>query len=149
MASKETKMAAEAKEITQVERPYITTPEAWDQTSGPEFGGQADILAIQIGEVAGPFEYMGHQPMVLEGNKQITVHLGMDSRDDTIRLPIAASFLRAIDQAEIIKGDKFLIKRFDDQKKKSGIGKGQNMQIFAIKPTSRAPRQNGPVSAQG
>ena len=139
--AKESKMVEEAKAQTKVERPYITDAGSWEKSSGPEFGGQADILSIQVGEVAGPFEYMGHQPMILEGNKQITVHLGATDDGETLRLPIAASFLRAIDQAEIMKGDKFLIRRFDDVKKKAGVGKGQSMNIFAIKVLVRTPRQ--------
>lgn len=147
MAVSANKMAKEAQEQQQKERPYITTQAAWDDDDSQEYGGQADILAVNIGEVAGPFEYVGHQPMVMEGGKTVTVHLGIDPAGENVRLPIAASFLRAIDQAEVMKGDKFLIRRGDDVKKKSGIGKGTNMQIFAIKVISRAPRNPAPAPA--
>lgn len=141
MASNKTsRMAQEGVEQQAKERPYLASTEVWEQHTGPEFGGQADILQLNVGEVAGPFEYMGQQPMVMEGGKTITVHLGMTGDDETLRLPIAASFLRAIDQAEIQRGDKFLIRRSDNVKKKAGIGKGQDMQIYAIKPIFRAPR---------
>lgn len=145
MADKKTQMAQEAQTQAAAERPYISSDKEWDAVATPEFGGQADILAINVGEVAGPFEYAGHQPMVLEGNKTVTVHLGVDQKTtDTMRLPIAASFLRAIDQAEVIKGDVFLIRRSDNVKKKAGVGKGQDMQIFAIKVKTRVAR---PVAA--
>ena len=138
--AKQTQMERESAESAAKERPWITSEEAWKKVAGPEFGGQADILQINVGEVAGPFEYIGHQPMVLEGNKTVTVHLAMSDPGETLRLPIAASFLRAIDQAEIIKGDKFLIRRTDDVTKKSGVGKGQAMQIYAVKLTARVAR---------
>ena len=143
--AKQSKMVEEAQAHTAIERPYLSSQEDWDQEQSPEFGGQADILTLNIGEVAGPFEYMGHQPMVLEGNKSITVHLGMTSTGETLRLPIAASFLRTIDQAEVVKGDKFLIRRSDDVAKKAGIGKGQMMQIYALKVTARAVRTATPA----
>jgi hypothetical protein len=138
---KQTTMAQEAAQTAAAERPYIATEQDWDAVSTPEFGGQADILQVQVGEIAGPFEYMGHQPMIMEGGKTVTVHLGVDKSGDTLRLPIAASFLRAVDQAELMRGDTFLLRRSEDVKKKAGIGKGQAMQIYAVKVKTRVPRQ--------
>lgn len=142
MAKEPTKMAQEAA----AERAYIASQADWDKAPGQEYGGQADILQINIGEIAGPFEYMGHQPMVMEGGKSVTVHIASDPTGEQVRLPIAASFLRAVDQADLFRGDKFLIRRSENVKKKSGIGRGQDMQIYAIKPTVRAPRPQ-PVAA--
>ena len=143
-----TRMAQEAEEQNKqalAERTYVATQEARDSATGTEFGGQADILVANIGEVVGPFEYVGHQPMLMEGGKTVTVHIGIDPAGEQVRLPIAASFLRAVDSADLQRGDKFLARRGDDAKKKSGIGKGQNMQIWAIKPTYRAPRAAAPA----
>lgn len=139
MAVKEsTKMAQEAA----AERKYLSSQAAWDKQQGPEYGGQADILLINIGEVVGPFEYIGHQPMTMEGGKTVTVHMALDPANETVRLPISASFLRAIDQADVIKGDKFLVRRSDDINKKAGVGKGTAMQIYAIKVVSQVVRPN-------
>lgn len=122
------------------ERSYLTNEAAWDSVSSPEFGGQADILICAVGEIVGPFEYVGHQPMTMEGNKTLQVHMGVDPSGETLRLPISASFLRTIDQAELMRGDTFLIRRSENVKKKAGVGKGQDMQIYAIKVKTRVPR---------
>lgn len=149
--ARNTRMAQEAEEDNKkalAERKYVATQADWDSATGTEFGGQADILIAQIGEVVGPFEYVGHQPMLMEGGKTVTVHIGIDPEGDQVRLPIAASFLRAVDSADLQRGDKFLARRGEDTPKKSGIGKGQMMQIWAIKPTYRAPRVMPAVQAQ-
>lgn len=129
------------------ERGYLTSQADWDKVSGPEYGGQADILTLNVGEFGGPFEYVGHQPMTMEGGKNVTVHIGLDPLGETVRLPIAASFLRAIDQAEVRKGDKFLIRRDEDVAKKAGVGKGTKMGIYALKITFKAPVQQQQVPA--
>lgn len=136
-----TKMAEEAAEDAKVKgtRPPIMTQEAWDDVDAPEFGGQADIMELGVGEIGGPFTYVGHQEMRLEGNKEpVTVHIGLTEEGGNMRLPIAASFLRAVDQAGIKQGDKFAIKRADDVRKKGGVGKGTMMQIYSVKVLEKA-----------
>lgn len=139
-------MAKEAKEQSEAElkeqlaaRTYMAPAGAWDQQEGEEYGGQSEILLIQVGEVAGPFEYVGHQQMTTDLG-DTTVHIGTDKDGETKRLPIQATFQRAVDQANLQRGDSFLIKREDDQIKKRGAGKDKPMAIYAIKVTKRAPR---------
>lgn len=122
-------------------RTYVADDKAWDETSGMEYGGQADILEMEVGEVAGPFTYIGSQPLALEKGST-TVHIGTDPAGNNIRLPISASFVRAADQARLNPGDTFLVRRGDDVKKLRGIGKGQDMKIFSIKVRTRQTPAN-------
>jgi len=132
-----------AAEEDAVKRPYIQASEYWDEQEGQEFGGASGILELQVGEVAGPFTYTGHQNMTTELG-DTTVHTGNDEEGNQWRLPIQATFLRAIDQARISMGDKFAVKRLDDVKKKRGKGAGNMMAIFAIKVLERAaPNPSG------
>jgi len=67
-----------------------------------------------------------------------TVHTAKNTKtEDVYRLPIQATFLRAIDQAGLKRGDVFGVKRFEDQIKKRGKGAGNPMAIFAIKVFTR------------
>lgn len=135
MATEQASENAEEYAARMAARTYVADEGAWD-SGGIEFGGQADLLELEIGEVAGPFTYVGSQPLALD-KSNTTVHIGQDPQNNNIRLPISASFVRAADQAQLKVGDKFLIRRSDDVKKLRGIGKGQDMKIFAIKVLSR------------
>lgn len=117
---------------------YLMAPQDWDDNDSPEYGGQSDILELEVGEIAGPLEYIGSTSMTLEGG-EVTVHQALTPNGDTVRCPISASFLRSFDQAAIQKGDKFAVKRNDDTTKKSGKGKGQAMHIYSVKVVERAP----------
>jgi len=117
---------------------YIMDPAVWDKSSSPEFGGQSDILELEVGEVAGPLTYIGFTNMKLE-NGDVKVHQATTPDSSTVRCPIAASFLRAFDQAGIVQGDQFAIKRNEDTEKKTGVGKGQTMHIFSVKVLKKAP----------
>lgn len=139
MAGKATVPAAAQKAAID-KKTYLMEPGAWEKNSSPEFGGQSDILELEVGEIAGPLEYIGFTTMSLEGG-EVTVHQAITPNGDTIRCPIAASFIRAFDQAAIAKGDKFAVKRNDDAEKKSGKGKGTNMQIYSVKVVSKAQVQ--------
>lgn len=138
-------MAAEAAAETADERAerlaartYVVDPNLWDQEKGMEYGGQAGILELEVGDVAGPFIYIGHQPMTLQG-RNLTVHIAsIGLEGDNVRLPISASFTRAADQASLQRGDQFLIRRGDDTKKKAGVGAGQDMKIYSLKVTHRS-----------
>jgi hypothetical protein len=120
-------------------RTYMADAAAWDKAPGEEYGGKADILLIQVGDIAGPFIYVGHQDMTTDLG-ETTVHLATIKSGDTVRLPIQATFLRAIDQAGVSRGDTFLIKRFEDQIKKKGAGAGNPMAIYGVKVTKRMPK---------
>jgi hypothetical protein len=119
------------------ERNYINSVD-WDRLQGVEIGGQNPILEVEAGEVAGPFTYAGHQSMQTDSG-DVTVHLG-ENNGVIYRLPIAASFIRSVDQAGIGAGDQFALRRNDDQEKKRGVGKGQMMQIFSLKVIKKADK---------
>jgi hypothetical protein len=136
--------AAEAAAEDKAERPYLMEAEAWEQTEGQEFGGASGILDLKAGEVAGIFAYIGHQQITTDLG-EATVHTASDEDNVQWRLPIQATFLRAVDQASLKMGDKFAIRRDDDVIKKRGAGKGKPMAIFAIKVIERATV--GPVAA--
>jgi hypothetical protein len=152
MAVKPNKMVEEAKAQSEAElaeqlaaRTYVAPEGAWDAAEGEEYGGKSEILLIQVGEVVGPFEYVGHQQMTTDLG-DTTVHLGTNKDGETLRLPIQATFQRAIDQAGVQRGDTFLIKREADQIKKRGAGKDKPMAIYAVKVTKRAPRAAAPAA---
>lgn len=114
---------------------------AWDGSKAPIYGGQTPILEMDVNTTVGPLSYIGTNPMTLNG-KEVTVHIGSTPAGDPVRLPIAASFNRAMTQADPHEGDKFLVRRFEDVQKKDGIGKGQMMEIYGIRVTERAPRNS-------
>lgn len=152
MAAKPSKMLEEAKKQSEEElqaqlaaRNYVAPEGAWDAQEGEEYGGKSDILLIQVGEVVGPFEYVSHQQMTTDLG-DTTVHIGTDKDGNTLRLPIQATFQRAIDQAGIQRGDTFLVRREEDQIKKRGAGKDKPMAIYAVKVTKRAPRAAAPAA---
>lgn len=140
-------MAEDAKRMSDEEkaaRTYMADEAAWD-SGGEEFGGKSEILVLEVGEVAGPFTYIGNQEMVTDLG-ETTVHLASKD-DETFRLPIQATFQRAIDQAGLTRGDTFLVKRFEDQTKKKGKGAGNPMAIYGIRVKTRVPRQAAGVPA--
>ena len=135
----QTAAASEASNLAEekVERPYLKALSDWDGMEGQEFGGASGILELKPGEVAGVFTYTGHQQITTDLG-ETTVHTGLDEDGVQWRLPIQATFLRAVDQARIQMGDKFAVKREDDVEKKRGKGAGKPMAIFAIKVVERA-----------
>ena len=142
----QSKFAQESKRASEEQlaaRTYMAGDTAWD-SPGEEFGGQSDILLLEQGEVAGPFTYVGHQEMTTELG-DTTVHMATTKDGDTLRLPIQATFLRAIDQADVVRGDQFLVRRTEDQLKKKGKGAGNPMAIYGVKVLNRVPRNNGVV----
>jgi DNA helicase TIP49 (TBP-interacting protein) len=69
---------------------------------------------------------------------ETTVHTATDPGNNTLRLPISATFVRAIDQAGVKRGDVFAVHRWEDVIKKSGKGKGQTMPVYSVKVITRA-----------
>lgn len=138
MANKpKTRMADEAAETDAIERNYVRPIEDWDKFEGQEYGGAAPILILHENEVAGPFRYMGYQKVTTELG-EATVHSGSDEEGQSWRLPIQATFIRAIDQGNMRIGDKFVVKRGEDVTKKRGKGAGNAMAIFSVKVIERA-----------
>jgi hypothetical protein len=133
--TKETPADAAAED--KAERPYLMDEAAWDTVDGQEFGGASGILELKVGEVAGIFTYTGHQQITTDLG-DATVHTALDEDGAQWRLPIQATFLRAVDQAGLKMNDKFAIRRDEDVLKKRGKGAGKPMAIFAIKVIERA-----------
>lgn len=107
----------------------------WDTLKGHEFGGQAPILEMEVGDIVGPLTYSGKSTIVTEKGTAIshTAQLG----DQQIRLPLSATFIRAVDQAALNSGDQFYVRRDEDVKGKTGKAKGQTLQVYCIKVTER------------
>jgi len=112
---------------------------AWDSTPGEVFGGNADILKLEVGEVAGPLTYVGlsEKKLELEGDK-VDVHTARDGNGKLWRLPLSASFRNQLVESKLAEGDTFLVRRAEDAEKKKGKGKGNLMKIYQVKITARA-----------
>lgn len=123
------------------DRSYLMNPDQFDNLEGQEFGGESRLLSIEVGEAAGPFSYAGHQEITTDLGTT-TSHQALDQEGDMIRLPISATFLKALDQARVQYGDVFAIKRDEDVTKKKGKGAGQPMAIYRIKLIKRATVQS-------
>lgn len=139
-------MAQEAKKMSddqKAARTYMASDNAWEQ-AGEEYGGQSEILMIEEGEVAGPLTYIGHQEMTTDLG-DTTVHMATNTEGGAMRLPIQATFLRAIDQAGVHRGDTFLVRRDSDTIKARGKGQGKPMAIYAVKVISRVPQASAPA----
>jgi hypothetical protein len=105
---------------------------AWEQKKVQEYGGSSQILALEVGDIVGPLIYGGHHPITTDLG-ETTVHVATDDNGESWRLPISATFLRAIDQSQMTPGDRFAARRLTDVLKKRGKGAGKPMAIYSIK----------------
>lgn len=138
--AKNTRMSDEAaaeQAAAKAARSYMADDSAWESAGGQEFGGKASVVTIDVGEVAGPFTYSNHVPMTTELGT-VTVHQATTEDGEQVRLPISATFVKAVDQAQLQFGDTFLVRRFEDVEKKRGKGAGNAIPVYAIKVLSRA-----------
>jgi len=111
----------------------------WDSTEGETYGGDADILRLDVGQIAGPLKYEGRDAKGLElDGEKVDVHTGRDNAGKLWRLPLSASFRNQLTESKLAEGDTFLVRRGEDAIKKKGKGKGNPMKIFQIKVTARA-----------
>ena len=112
--------------------------QTWQNTNwGFTMSKRAIILAGGLGTRLRPYTVVLPKPLMPIGQYPILeVIIRQLSKAGFDHVTLAVNH-----QAEIIKGDKFLARRSDDVAKKSGIGKGTNMQIWAIKVVSRVERQ--------
>jgi len=141
--AKRTKMSEEAqaeREALKANRTYLLSPDDFDAQDGQEFGGESGLLILDEGECAGPFTYSGHSQIQTELG-ETTSHTALTPEGDQVRLPIQATFLRAVDQARLGFGDTFAVKRCDDAIKKKGKGAGQAMAIYALKVITRGVQE--------
>lgn len=120
---------------------YVATGDAFDKAAGDEFGGTSEILDLKVGESAMNLIYTGFQPSTI-GGKQMNVHTANTKDGSPVRLPIAASFLRALDQSGLKRGDTFGIKRYEGVEKKGGVGAGTMMEIYGLKVTNKVAEGN-------
>lgn len=111
----------------------------WDSAEGETFGGDADILKLDVGQIAGPLTYEGRDAKGLElDGEKVDVHTGRDAAGKLWRLPLSASFRNQLTESKLAEGDTFLVRRNEDAIKKKGKGKGNPMKIFQVKVTKRA-----------
>ena len=118
----------------------ITTDASiWDQAPGETFGGNADILKLEVGQIAGPLTYSGIDAKALElDGEKVDVHTARDGGGKLWRLPLSASFRNQLTESKLASGDTFYFRRLEDAVKKKGKGKGNPMRIFQVKVTARA-----------
>ena len=115
---------------------YKIKPINWDSIEGQEFGGQAPIVNIEVGQAAGPFILLSKTTVSTEIGTAISYSASIDGQQ--VRLPLSATFVKAVDQAQLDTGDEFYIRRTEDVKGKTGRAKGQILQVYGIKVTKRA-----------
>jgi hypothetical protein len=109
----------------------------FDAIDGIEFGGQSEILHINVDEAAGPFIYAGKNVIDTDIGKAVS-HSAHNEAGEQVRMPLSATFIKAIDMANLGVGDAFYVKRYADVIGKTGRAKGQTLQVYSIKVVSRA-----------
>lgn len=115
------------------ERGYLMDANAFDNLDAAEYGGQSDVMDLKVGEVAGPLSYTGFSTITTDlGDATSHTAIHTDTKE-SIRLPLAASFNKALDQASVNVGDIFAIKRNPDVMKKKGKGANRPMAIYSLK----------------
>lgn len=109
---------------------------SWDSIEGQEFGGQSPIINIEIGQAAGPFILLSKTTVSTDIGTAISYTASYDGQQ--VRMPLSATFVKAVDQAQLDTGDEFYVRRTEDVKGKTGRAKGQTLQVYGIKVTKRA-----------
>jgi len=113
----------------------------WDQVDGQEFGGQSPIIEIDPGQAAGPFILLSKTTVTTDIGTAISYTASYEGHQ--VRMPLSATFVKAVDQAQLETGDEFFIRRTEDVKGKTGRAKGQILQVYGIKVTKRAEQGIG------
>ena len=111
-------------------------PIDWASIEGDVYGGQSPIIDIDAGDAAGPFVYTGKSTIATQQGTAVSHTATYE--ENQVRLPLSATFLKAMDQAGVSHGDTFYIKRDADVIGKTGRAKGQTLQVYAIKVTDRS-----------
>jgi hypothetical protein len=109
----------------------------FDAIDGIEFGGQSEILHIEKDEAAGPFTYAGKNVIDTDIGKAVS-HSAHNEAGEQVRMPLSATFIKAVDMANLGIGDVFYVKRYEDVVGKNGRAKGQTLQVYSIKVVSRS-----------
>ena len=113
----------------------------WEALEAPSYGGQSPILVIKVGQVVGPITFNSIKEVASgdrEGDTMTQTTGLLDGK--THRLPLSATVVRAVQDAQLQHGDGFWIMRHEDVIKEKGKGKGQAMGIYEIKVTDRAKK---------
>lgn len=108
---------------------------AWDSIEGQEFGGQSPIIQIEVGQAAGPFILLSKTTVATEIGTAISYTATYEGHQ--VRMPLSATFVKAVDQAQLDTGDEFYVRRTEDVKGKTGRAKGQTLMVYGIKVTKR------------
>lgn len=130
---------------------YLLDADQWNDlmSGGAEsFGGQSPILIIKPGEAVGPIQYNSRKEVPGDRDGETMISISGLMNNKTHRLPLSASFTRACEEAHLIPGDTFYLRRHEDVIKQKGKGKGQAMAIYEVLVVSRAPRPQAAQSAQ-
>ena len=108
---------------------------SWDSIEGQEFGGQSPIIQIEVGQAAGPFILLSKTTVATEIGTAISYTASYEGHQ--VRMPLSATFVKAVDQAQLDTGDEFYVRRTEDVKGKTGRAKGQTLMVYGIKVTKR------------
>lgn len=140
MSKKNQATAAASEEQTPKATPPLLDAKQLDALGGQEFGGQSEILVLEEGQAAGPFTYQTSMEITTDLGKALS-HVAADNEGNQWRMPIAGSFRRCVEQANLQNGDTFIVQRHPDQIKKRGAGAGDPMAIFSLRVLERATQQ--------
>src|SRR3954463_4639468 len=96
------------------------TADDFNSAPGEVFGGSADVLSMEVGQVVGPIKHVTVLPaQVLDPeNEPVDVYVGQLPDGTEKRMPAAAIFRSQADQACMEPGDAYLLKREPDTAKK-------------------------------
>jgi hypothetical protein len=108
---------------------------------GEQFGGKSNYCQLEIGERLDGVIHAGIEKKVDlgSGNDPVNIPLGIIPGGDgqPIRMMAAAIFRNNIEKAKLKNGDIYSVARMPNAKKKSGKGKGKEMEVYAILVTKR------------
>ena len=113
----------------------------WDQIDGQEFGGQSPIIEIEVGQASGPYILLSKTTVSTEIGTAISYTASYEGHQ--VRMPLSATFVKAVDQAQLETGDEFFVRRTEDVKGKTGRAKCQILQVYGIKVTKRSEQGMG------
>lgn len=107
---------------------------------GEQFGGQANYLQMNEGEVIHGFAFVKIEKNVelAKGNKPVDIAVAVHPETkEEMRMPAAAVFTKNIEAAKLKAGSVFSVARLKDSIKKSNPGKGKPMAVYSLLVTKR------------
>jgi len=118
-----------------------------NQNSGVDFDGAQgeafvglNLLKLNVGQADGPFVVQSIELKKFgKGNRVNEIPQMVALKGSTpYTMPIAASFIQRMEDANLAKGDTFLLKRTDDYTSQDGT---EGCQSYIVKVTDRAEKQ--------